>query len=70
MKEINNNLKEELTKMLTENQDIQKFVIQTIQLLQKNGKIEEELSEERIEELCLSIMMQMLDVNLNSKKEE
>lgn len=70
MKEINNNLKEELTKMLTENQDMQKFVIQTIQLLQKNGKIEEELSEERIEELCLSIMMQMLDVNLNSKKEE
>ena len=56
--------------MLTENQDMQKFVIQTIQLLQKNGKIEEELSEERIEELCLSIMMQMLDVNLNSKKEE
>ena len=66
--EINNNLKAELTKMLEENEDVQGFVIKTIGLLQENGSIEKDLTEEQIEELCLNIMTQMLNLSMKDAK--
>lgn len=70
MEKINNNLREELTKILEEREDVQKFVTRTITLLQENGKVEKDLSVEEIEELCLGIMMQMFDLNKDHKKGE
>ena len=69
MEEINSNLREELTKILEEREDIQKFVTKTITLLQENGKIDANLSVKEVEELCLGIMMQMFDLNKDHKKE-
>lgn len=70
MEKINNNLREELTKILEEREDVQRFVTRTITLLQENGKVEKDLSVEEIEELCLGIMMQMFDLNKDHKKGE
>ena len=70
MEKINNNLREELTKILEEREDVQRFVTKTITLLQENGKVEKDLSVEEIEELCLGIMMQMFDLNKDHKKGE
>lgn len=69
MEEINSNLREELTKILEEREDIQKFVTKTISLLQENGKVSADLSVKEVEELCLGIMMQMFDLNKDHKKE-
>ena len=69
MEEINSNLREELTKILEEIEDVQKFVTKTITLLQENGKIDANLTVEQIEELCLGIMMQMFDLNKDRKTE-
>ena len=69
MEEINSNLREELTKILEEREDIQKFVTKTISLLQENGKVNADLSVKEVEELCLGIMMQMFDLNKDHKKE-
>ena len=70
MEKISNNLKEELTKMLEENEDVQGFVIKTIGLLQENGSVGKDLTEEQIEELCLNIMTQMLNLSIKDAKKE
>ena len=70
MEKISNNLKEELTKMLEENEDVQGFVIKTIGLLQENGSVGKDLTEEQIEELCLNIMTQMLNLSMKDAKKE
>ena len=67
MEEINENLKKELKKILEENKNIQDIVTNTITSLYKSGKIEGELKEEELEELCYSIILEALNKVKNNE---